>query len=111
MPAKLLRIASAETPRRTARTWPAGIAVLAALAIVLVLWGWSETSDARVLARMTPADRATLFQVTRNKAEVVCANPELEDQCRAEVDLLSKFPECRTECRGFVAAHRPHGTR
>jgi hypothetical protein len=111
MPAKLLRVASAETPRQTAPAWPVGIAVLAVLAVLLLLWAWSESSDARVIARMAPADRATLFQVTRNKAEVVCGNPELEEQCHAEIDLLSKFPECGAECRDFVAVHRPHGSR
>jgi len=111
MPPKLLHIPSTEARPRGGPVRLVGTAVLAAMAIALFLWGWSRGSDARVIAHMAPADRATLFQVTRSKAEVLCANPRLEDRCLAEVDLLSEFPECGTECREFVARHRAHGSR
>jgi hypothetical protein len=41
----------------------------------------------------------------------VCAAPDLENRCQAEIDLLSKFPECGAECRAFVAVHRPPASR
>ena len=81
------------------------------MAIALFVWGWIRGSDARVLARLPAEERARLFQLTRNKAEAVCASPDLENQCRAEVELLSEFPECSGDCRTFVARHKPRGSR
>jgi hypothetical protein len=92
-------------------SWPAGLALLVAMAIALFVWGWIRGSDARVLARLPADERARLFQLTRNKAEALCAEPGLEDQCRAEVDLLAEFPECSAECRTFVTRHKPRGSR
>jgi len=92
-------------------SWPAGLALLVALAIALFVWGWIRGSDARVLARLPADERARLFQLTRNKAEAVCASPGLEERCRAEVELLSEFPECSADCRAFVARHRPRASR
>ena len=112
MAAKLLRAASLDdAPVKTTLGWPAGIVLILAVLIALFVWGWSLNSDARILGRMAPSERARLFQLTRSKAEAVCAAPGLEEQCRAETDLLSKFPECGTECRAFVAAHRPPASR
>jgi hypothetical protein len=91
--------------------WLAGVAVLLAFAIALLLWGWIRGSDARVLARLPVDERARLFQLTRNKAEALCAERDLEEQCRAEVELLSEFPECSAECQTFVARHKPRGSR
>jgi hypothetical protein len=110
MPAKLIRDPSLEAWRRTSLGWPAGVALLVVV-ILLAFWGWTAGSDARVLGRMPPAERARLFQLTRDDAEVLCATPDLEDRCRAQVDLLSKFPECGTECQAFVARHRPRAAR
>jgi hypothetical protein len=91
--------------------WPAGLALLIAMAIALFVWGWVRGSDARVIARLPAEERARLFELTRSKAEAVCAEPRLEDQCRAEVELLSEFPECSGDCRAFVARHRPRASR
>ena len=110
MAVKSIRDPSLAAWRRTTLGWPAGVALLVAV-VLLVLWGWSIGSDARVLGRMPPAERARLFQLTREHAEAVCATPDLEDRCRAQIDLLSKFPECGTECQAFVARHRPRATR
>jgi hypothetical protein len=111
MSAKLMRAASLDAPEKTAIGWPAGIVLILSALILLFVWGWSLGSDARILARMAPSERARLFQLTRNKAEVLCVTPDLEDGCRAEVDLLSKFPECGADCQGFVASHRPRASR
>ena len=111
MSLKLMRAASLDAPVKTAIGWPAGIVLVLASLIFLFVWGWSLNSDARILARMAPSERTRLFQVTRSKAEAVCAAPGLEDQCRAEIDLLSKFPECAADCRAFVAAHEPPASR
>lgn len=89
--------------------WRAGLAI-ALLLIVFGLW-WGLGSDSRVLGRMDPAERARLFQVTRSSAEAICATPGFEERCRAEIELLSKFPECGTECRAFVARNRPRASR
>ena len=91
--------------------WPMGMALLAAIAIALLAWGWIRNSDARVIARLPADERAHLFQLTRDKAEAVCAEPGLEDRCRAEVELLSEFPECSADCQAFVTRQRPRGSR
>jgi hypothetical protein len=108
---KLMRAESVETPVKAAPGWPMGIVLILAVLILLLVWGWSLGSDARILARMAPTDRARLFQLTRSKAEALCAAPDLEDRCRAEIDLLSKFPECGAGCQGFVASHRSRASR
>jgi hypothetical protein len=81
------------------------------VAIVVLAWGWTRGSDARTLARLPADERARLFQVTRAKAEAFCANRQLEDRCRAEVELLAEFPECDGACRALVARHDPRGSR
>ena len=109
--ARLIQIPSLEERRRTALSWPAGLAILLVVAALLFWWGWTNGSDARVLARMPAAERRALFQLTRSKAEALCAAADLEEQCRAEVELLSKFPECGVDCQAFVINHRPRASR
>ena len=92
-------------------SWSLGLALLVATVFALFFWGWARGSDARVLAGLPTAERARLFQLTRNKAEALCTQPNLEEQCRAEVELLSKFPECGADCQTFVAQHRPRASR
>jgi hypothetical protein len=111
MAPKLLRLSSLDAPRRMTVGWPVGLALLVAMAIALFIWGWIRGSDARVLARLPAGERARLFQLTRSKAEALCAEPDLEDRCRAEVELLLEFPECGNDCQAFVARHRPRGSR
>jgi len=111
MAAKLIRLAPPDASRRVTIGWPAGLALLVAMAIGLFVWGWLRGSDARVIARLPAEERARLFQLTRSKAEAVCEEPRLEDRCRAEVELLSEFPECSADCRAFVARHRPRASR
>jgi hypothetical protein len=111
MAAKLSRVASVDASRRMVVDWLAGLALLLAMAIALFVWGWTRGSDARVLARLPADERARLFQVTREKAEAFCAAPELQDRCRAEVELLAQFSECDAACRTFVAGHLPRGSR
>jgi len=111
MSLKLMRATSLDPPLRSAIGWPAGLVLILSVLILLFVWGWSLNSDARILGRMAPSERARLFQLTRSKAEVVCAAPDLEERCQAEIDLLSKFPECGAECRAFISVHRPPASR
>jgi hypothetical protein len=92
-------------------SWPVGLALLVAMVFALFFWGWARGSDARVLAGLPTAERARLFQLTRNKAEALCTAPGLEEQCQAEVELLSQFPECGADCQTFVARYKPRGSR
>jgi hypothetical protein len=108
---KPMRAASLDAPVKPAPGWPAGIVLILAVLMVLLVWGWSLGSDARTLARISPSERGRLFQLTRDKAGALCTARGLEEQCQAEIDLLSKFPECSTECRAFVAAHRSAASR
>ena len=110
MSPKLMR-AQLDAPMRTEVAWPAVIVLVFAGLIALFGWGWTRGYDARVLAHMPRTERETLFHLTRSKAEALCGNLELEDRCRAEVELLSKFPECGLECQEFVARHRPRASR
>jgi hypothetical protein len=111
MSPKLSRVASPERSRRTLVAWPAGVGLLATAALILFSWGWTRGTDARVLAHLPVDERARLFQVTRAKAEAFCADAQLVDRCRAEVDLLAEFPECDAGCRSFVARNHPRGSR
>jgi len=111
MAPKLIRLAPLDAPRRVTVSWPAGLALVVAIAFALFFWGWTRGSDARVIARLPAEERARLFRLTRSKAEAVCAEPGLEDRCREEVELLSEFPECSADCRAFVARHRPRASR
>ena len=111
MPLKPLRDASEDASARPSRGWRAGLVLVVAFVAVLLFWGWSRGSDARTLARMPAAERARLFRLTRDKADALCADRDLEDRCREEVELLSKFPECDAECRTFVARNLPSASR
>lgn len=91
--------------------WPVGLGLLAAVLLVLFSWGWTRGADARTLARLPADERARLFRVTRAKAEAFCEDPQLEDRCRDEVDLLAEFPECDVACRALVARHHPGASR
>ena len=111
MSPKAIRLAPLDPSRQLMVGWALGLGLLVAVAIALFVWGWTRGSDARVLARLPVEERARLFQLTRNKADALCAEPRLEERCRAEVELLSAFPECTGECREFVAHHKPRGSR
>ena len=111
MAPKLIRLAPLDAPRRVTVSWPAGLALVVAIAFALFFWGWTRGSDARVIARLPAEERARLFRLTRSKAEAVCATRGLEERCRAEIDLLSVFPECGAECQAFVASNRPRASR
>lgn len=111
MTPKLIRVTSLDAQTRTVIGWPAGLALVLAAALALFVWGWTRGSDARVLARLPLDERARLYRLTRNEAEALCAAPELEERCVAEVDLLSQFPECDAGCRAFVARHRGRASR
>jgi hypothetical protein len=91
--------------------WPVLVSLLAAVALILFSWGWTRGTDARVLAHLPADERARLFQVTRAKAEAFCEDRQLEDRCRAEVELLAEFPECDAGCRSFLARNHPRGSR
>ena len=106
-----IRLASNDPRKRMAAVWPLGVAVLVAVLIALFLWGWTRGADARILAGLPPDERARLFQLTWNEAGALCAEPRLEERCRAEVKYLADFPECTGECQQFVAQHRPSGSR
>jgi len=111
MTSKLTRAASPLTSRQARVGWPVGLIILTTVAIVVLAWGWTRGSDACVLAHLPADERARLFQVTRAKAEAFCADRQLEDRCRAEVELLAEFPECDAVCRSFVARNHPRGSR
>jgi hypothetical protein len=111
MSLKLMRAERLDAPTKPALGWPAGIVLILAVLILLFVWGWSLNADARILSRMAHPERARLFQLTRGKAEALCAAPGFEDQCQAEINLLAKFPECDAGCRAFVAAHRSAASR
>jgi hypothetical protein len=111
MTPKLLRLEPVDASRRMTVSWPVGLSLLVAVVLGLFFWGWTRGSDARALAGLPTAERARLYQLTRSNAEALCAEPGLEDQCRAEVKLLSQFPECSADCQTFVAEHRPRASR
>ena len=82
-----------------------------AVIALLELWGWLRNADSRALASMDPDLRGELFRRSRADSEAICARPELEDECRARLEFLSRFPECDASCRALVANHLWHPAR
>ena len=91
--------------------WSARIAIVLAVIATLAVWGWLRNADSRALASMDPDLRGELFRRSRADAEAICARPELEDECRARLEFLERFPECDASCRELVARHRRHPVR
>lgn len=83
--------------------WATRALVLLLGVFLLVVWGWLRNADSRALASMDPDLRRELFQRSRAEAEVLCARPELSDECRTRVEFLARFPECDAGCRELVA--------
>jgi hypothetical protein len=89
----------------------ARIAIPVAVIVLLAVWGWLRNADSRALASMDPDLRGELFRRSRAATEAICARPELEDECRARLEFLDRFPECDASCRALVAKHRHHPVR
>ena len=72
----------------------------------LTLWDWRHAADGQALAELSPEVRQEKFLSTRRNAEGFCARRELRAQCRMQLELLVRFPECDEECRFFAARMR-----
>jgi hypothetical protein len=91
--------------------WSARIAIALAVIVLLVTWGWLRNADSRALASMDPDLRGELFRRSRADAEAICARPELEEECRARLEFLERFPECDASCRTLFETHRHRPAR
>ena len=91
--------------------WVIRILLLLGVVLVVGVWGWLRNADSRALAAMDPDLRRELYLRSRAEAEVLCARPELEDQCNTRLEFLERFPECDASCRALAAAHRRRPAR
>jgi len=97
--------------RQDTLPWAArGLLLLAAVLLVAV-WGWLRNAESRALASMDPDLRRELFVRSRAEAEVLCARPELAEECHTRVEFLSRFPECDASCQDLVARQLRRPTR
>jgi hypothetical protein len=84
-------------------------AMLVGLVLLFVfsgVWLYLNSSDERAIAAMSPAQRTTLFQETREAFRGNCvtgATPAAEARCHKQAEFLLHFPECDDACRGEVA--------
>ena len=97
----------AEPDSGTGATWKRQ-ALLVGLVLFLVLsgvWLYLNGSDERAIASMSPSQRATLFQETRDAFRGNCVtnpSPAAEARCHKQAEFLLNFPECDVACRGEV---------
>ncbi len=91
--------------------WVTRLLLIVALALAVAVWGWLRNADSRALASMDPDLRRELYVRSRAEADVLCARPELADECRTRVEFLARFPECDASCRELVARQLRQPTR
>lgn len=66
------------------------------------------------LMALPAAERAALYERTRATLAGPCRTaegPVLTEHCRAQAELIVRFPECEAECRALAAHHMPRPTR
>jgi len=100
-----------ERRRQESLPWLTRALVVLAMALTVAVWGWLRNADSRALASMDPDLRRELYVRSRAEAEVLCARPELGDECRTRVEFLSRFPECDAGCQDLVARQLRRPTR
>ena len=84
-----------------------GPLVLILLAVAgLTLWDWRHAPEGQASGELSPEARQEKFLSTRRNADGFCARRELRAQCRTQLELLVRFPECDEECRFFAARMR-----
>ena len=84
-----------------------GPLVLILLAVAgLTLWDWRHAPEGQAFAALSPEARQEKFLSTRRDADGFCAHRELRAQCRTQLELLVRFPECDEESRFFAARMR-----
>ena len=84
-----------------------GPLVLILLAVAgLTLWDWRHAPEGQAFAELSPEARQEKFLSTRRNADGSCAHQELWAQCRTQLELLVRFPECDEACRFFAARMR-----
>ncbi|MCP3136862.1 hypothetical protein [Pyxidicoccus xibeiensis] len=90
------------------------VVVLGVLVLILgTVWLYLQGGENRALKAMAPAQRAALFQETRDDFRQGCVtdagvlNPRFAKRCRRQADFLTRFEECDEACRREIAPALP----
>jgi hypothetical protein len=100
--------------RTTKRTLALVVLAIIGVVTAVLLWSASRPSaEARALERMTPADRAVLYErtyaATRTLCEEARTNAGLRDRCAASAEFVLAFPECDDACHAVATPSTPRG--
>jgi hypothetical protein len=83
--------------------------VLGVVLLVLVgVWLYLQGGENRALNALSPAQRAALFQETRDSIRLMCLGDAgvkkgLQARCAQQADFLNRFPECDEACKREIA--------
>ncbi|MCY1017974.1 hypothetical protein [Pyxidicoccus sp. MSG2] len=93
------------------------VVVLSVVLLVLgAVWLYLQGGENRALNAMSPAQRAALFQETRDSIRLMCLSDAgvkkaFQGRCAKQADFLVRFPECDEACKQEVAPMLPQPTR
>jgi hypothetical protein len=83
------------------------------------VWLYLQGGENRALNAMSPAQRAALFQETRDSIRLMCLSDAgvksvkkgLQARCAQQADFLNRFPECDAACKQEIEPFLPAATR
>jgi cytochrome b pre-mRNA-processing protein 3 len=93
------------------------LVVLAVVLLVLgAVWLYLQGGENRALNALSPAQRAALFQETRDSIRLMCLSDAgvkkaFKGRCAQQADFLARFPECDAACQQEIAPFIPEATR
>jgi hypothetical protein len=84
------------------------IALGGLLTVVAGYWWWSSAGEGREIRALPPAQRQGLYQRTMENMKAICdpaPGRSMREFCRAQAELVLKFPECDEECHRTARRH------
>lgn len=80
------------------------------------LWLYLQGGENRALNAMSPAQRAALFQETRDSIRLMCESDagvkkSFQARCARQADFLNRFPECDAACKREIEPFLPEASR
>lgn len=90
--------------------------ILGVVLLVLAgVWLYVQGGENRALNALSPAQRAALFQETRDDLRLLCMSDaglkkSARGRCAKQADFLVRFPECDEACRREVQSFLPVAT-
>ncbi len=101
---------------------PAPLSTLAGLlAVILIVLAmvaaaeWWGDGEQRALLALPPESRERIYRRSLDDMAALCELPDVPDpfaeRCRDKAVFLSRFPECREDCRALIDPYLPKPTR